>query len=216
MKIDGIILGLLLLTPSPIRAMWVEIDATASSGLPRVHETVDLEVRFPLVSHGELRLFGAGFGFKHLELHSITNPVDLYRLQPGNIRAGILSPVLFGISVFAPFPVAYASSEALAAVRKYGLLIMAPAYLLNPEIGLRLSDRFKLTTGYGFNLVHDGRVRPVFSLNGGGVIRILDILPGIRIGVERIFYRKKSYDNFNLALSFGIKTLRVRGRMPFP
>lgn len=84
---------------------------------------------------------------------------------------------------------------------------MAPAYLLNPEIASPLTDRFKLTAGYGFNLVHEGRVRPVLSVNGGGVIRILDALPGIRIGAERTFYRKKAYDHFNLALAFGINTL---------
>lgn len=187
--------------------MWVEIDTTASGRLLRINETVDLEVRFSPFTHGELRVSGAGFGFKHLELRSSTNPIDLYQLHPSDFRAGILSPVLFGFSFFVPFPVAYASSEAREAIRKYALLIMAPAYLLNPEIGLPLTDRFNLTAGYGFNLLHDGRMRPVFSIHGGGGIRIMKTWPEIRIGVERIFYRKRIYDNVELALAFGIKTL---------
>lgn len=58
-------------------------------------------------------------------------------------------------------------------------------------------------TTNSLGLVHEGRIRPIFSGNGGVRISIASEYPSLRFGLERIYYRGNEIDRVLLGLAYG-------------
>jgi hypothetical protein len=179
-------------------------NASPNSGSFRIRETMALEFRASVPNRATLNIIGGALGFAHFDAYSAAKPLDIYKLSSDKIRLGILSPAVVGLTTIIPLAFAYSSQEVSEVIDRYFLFIMMPAYLLNPEIRIIPIRQFKLYAGYSFNWIQDVRTRPIFGWNVGAFLSMPKALPGIRAGYERILYRQKSSDNFQVGITFGL------------
>jgi hypothetical protein len=164
----------------------------------------DIESRISFNHRLQARGPGGEFGTSRISVYSALTPIDLYQIQDGNFRIGVLSPVVFGIGTFIPFLISFPSIEGFQFIKKSYWAFLLPGYLLNPEMKLRLIGGAQIYSGYSFNLVHEKRIRPIYSANGGIELGISKSYPKLRLGYERIIYRSQILDCPQVGLSLEI------------
>ena len=168
----------------------------------KMKDTVGFEIRLSPFSHLEAEVLGGSVGNRFIEAYSATDPIDLYQLHENNFRFGVLRPSIAAGTLMTMLLIAYPSIEGMEFIRKYGLFFMVPAYILNPEIRLIPIEKLRIYSGYSYDLVHEKRIRPLLSLRAGGIIKLMEKMPLIRGGFERILYRGNKFDNYSVALLF--------------
>lgn len=173
----------------------------ASADFPWARESVGYEFGVSAVHRVESEILGSSYGSSRLDVYSALKPIDVFQMEPRNLRMGILSPILTGGALLI-FTAADWSASRL--VDKYWNLLLLPGYLLNPRVRFAPAGPVKLYSGYGFNVVHEDRFRPIFSFDAGATVDVQG-LPRLGIGYDRIFYRGKDFDGVSLSMAFEVE-----------
>jgi hypothetical protein len=152
--------------------------------------------------HGQIKAPCGGFGGDFVSIYSGLTPIDIYRLNSDEYRMGLLSPILFGIGTFIPLALVYPGGPQSDFVSKHYWAFLIPGYLMNPEIRVGIIRPIKVYSGYSYNLVQQKKVRGIFSLNAGTIIKTWNRLPELKMGVERVYFQQQEIDNLLLGLTF--------------
>ena len=108
-----------------------------------------------MINRASISLFYSTVSVGFIQLQSSLNPISVYRLNEDRFRFSVLRSPFAGGSILLPFAVSFGSKEILEFERKYGALFFLPAYSLNPELNIALTDHFKIFANYSFDLVQD-------------------------------------------------------------
>lgn len=193
----------LFLIPCATIVVGVEkpIERLKEIGL-HVRDFPEMEFRISIMKRGQLRLPSGAYVTKAISVYSGLNPIDVYQINESNFGIGLLSPVLFGVGTFIPFLIAFPSIDGMNFIRNYYFIFLIPGYLMNPELKIGLFEGLQVYTGYSFNLLHEKRIRPVFSGNAGVRFKYSNNFPSVRLGIERIRYRSQEYDCLSMGMAF--------------